>query len=429
MNPQQTEAVTYGEGPLLILAGAGSGKTKVLACRAAFLVHQGWARPYQILALTFTNKAANELKRRIVHMVGGEGELVVAGTFHSIFSRILRMEGREVGVNPSFTILDEEDRLKLIKQIVKDLKLETKFPRANEVVSQISRAKNNLIDVTKFIVDASDPTEEWVGMVYGEYEKRKGRMEALDFDDLLMMPAQMFDKNPSFLQRCQERFRWVMVDEFQDTNYVQYFLIQQISKNHRNINVVGDDDQAIYGWRGATVANILNFPKDWTGTKIVRLEQNYRSPKIVLDIAWSVISRNPYRHPKRLWSTRSDNFPVYLFEAATDEEEARLFVTFIQDKIKSEGYSYGDFAILYRINAQSLPFERTLRAVGIPYQLVGGLRFYERKEIKDLLAYLRLVINPDDDVAFLRVINYPPRGLGDKVLEALSRISRENGIS
>lgn len=429
LNPSQREAVTWGEGPLLILAGAGSGKTRVLASRAAFLVHQGKARPYQILAITFTNKAAGELKRRTAAMVGAEGDLVVAGTFHSIFARILRIEGRGIDVNPQFTILDEEDRSRLIKHILKDFQVEMIFNGPQEVVGFISRAKNELKGIQHYNDLQNDEKVYWKVKIWEEYERRKQQMVALDFDDLLVVPARAFDRFPAFLERCRERFRWVLVDEFQDTNYVQNYLIQRICAEHRNLNVVGDDDQAIYGWRGATVANILNFTHDWPDAKVIRLEQNYRSPKIILDVAWSVVSRNPNRHLKKLWTDRLDNPPVYLVEAENEDDEARLFATLIQQMMATKGYSYHDFAILYRTNAQSLPFERTLRALSIPYQVVGGLRFYERKEVKDLLAYLRLVVNPNDDVAFLRVVNYPPRGIGDKVLAAVMTRARERGIS
>ncbi len=429
LNPPQREAVVSTEGPLLVLAGAGSGKTRVLACRAALIVYNGLARPYQILALTFTNKAAGELRTRISAMVGVDGNMVIAGTFHSIFARIMRQEGRNIGVNPNFIIIDDDDKYKLLKEIIKAMNIPNSLLNPGLADWLISDAKNRLIDVNTYANNVSSEKELLVAQVYEKYQARLQRMDGLDFDDLLMKPYEAFKQYPEFLERLQNRFKYVMVDEFQDTNPAQYMLVKQIAVQHRNIGVVGDDDQAIYGWRGATVANILNFQKDWHDAKVVRLEQNYRSHKEILDIAWSVIKHNKSRFEKRLWTEQKRGSKTLLIEAFNEEEEAQRFVSYVQNDARLNGRSLNNYAILYRTNAQSLPFERALRAAGLPYQVVGGLRFYERKEIKDLIAYLRVLINTADDVSLLRIINYPPRGIGHNIVSKMQVYSSKNNIS
>jgi DNA helicase-2/ATP-dependent DNA helicase PcrA len=444
LNPPQREAVEHIDGPLLILAGAGSGKTRVLAARAAHLVHSGATRPYQILALTFTNKAAGELKSRVESMVGADGKMVVAGTFHGIFARLLRQEGLNIGVDPHYTIVDEDDKRRLIKAILKEMGLTSEIVRPAEIEWLIERAKDELLTPEDFARRIQYPSEQIAAEVYKRYQGRLKRMSGLDFGDLLMRPMQAFQAHPEFLRRLQNRFRFVMVDEFQDTNRVQYLLVSEIAKLHRNLCVVGDDDQAIYGFRGATVENILHFHREWSDARVIKLEQNYRSTKPILDVAWAVIHHNHQRHAKKLWTKQETGAPVELMAAVSDEDEALRMVGLIQDEHNKKQRPYSQFAVLYRTNAQSLSFERALRAAQMPYQVVGGLRFYERKEVKDILAYLRLIINPSDDVSFLRVVNYPPRGIGETVVnelqsraradaaplsEALSRLLSDNKIA
>ena len=413
----------------MILAGAGSGKTRVLACRAAYLVHSGLARPYQILALTFTNKAAGELKSRAEAMVGEEGSQLAAGTFHSIFARLMRREGLNIDVDPNFTIIDTDDRRRLIKAIIKELNIVNTGARPAAVEWMISSAKNSLITPSGYSNQADNALKRSVAEIYHLYERRLKRMHGLDFDDLLIRPLEAFKKHPEFLSRLQDRFRYVMVDEFQDTNRAQYLLVREVARKHSNLCVVGDDDQAIYGWRGATVRNILDFQEDWKDVRIVKLEQNYRSRKPILDAAWSVICNNRDRHPKKLWTEKSDGDKIDLIRAEDEDSEARQFIGKIQDFQKAYGWKASQFAILYRTNAQSLPYERALRAMQIPYHIVGGLRFYERKEVKDVLAFLRIIVNPADDVNLSRIINYPPRGIGQGLIDELLACSRSNNVS
>jgi len=382
------------------------------------------ARPYQILALTFTNKSAGELKHRIREMIGEEGQFVIAGTFHSIFARILRQEGMNIGLDPNYTIIDSDDQRKLIRTIIKELGLVGSEIRPAAVAWRISKAKNSLISPDDYRNHTMDILDQSVSKVYKVYQKRLEKMSGLDFDDLLIRPLEAFQEYPEFLSRLQQRFHYIMVDEYQDTNRVQYRLIQSIAQGHGNICVVGDDDQAIYGWRGATVRNILDFKKDWRDAKVISLEQNYRSTQPILDAAWSVIKHNAERHPKKLWTNRRQGDLVELVGASSDENEALKFAGAIADINQSKQVPYSEFAILYRTNAQSLPFERALRAAQLPYRVVGGLKFYERKEVKDILAYLRLVINPVDDISCLRIINYPPRAIGKDLTDNIQAVSR-----
>lgn len=429
LNPPQLEAVKHTEGPLLVLAGAGSGKTRVLACRAAHLIHSGIARPYRILALTFTNKAAAELKSRVIEMSGEEGRYIVAGTFHSIFARIMRQEGLNIGINPNFSIVDSDDKRRLIKALLKELGYDGQESSPTQIDWMISKAKNSLVTPDKFVELARYPLEIIAGHVYQVYEERLNRMDGLDFDDLLSKPLWAFSRYPEFLQRLQNRFQYVMVDEYQDTNQVQYMLVREIARGHGNICVVGDDDQAIYGFRGASVDNILDFEKDWNDAKKIHLEQNYRSTKPILDVAWSVIHNNSHRHPKKLWTDKIEGQPVEIIRTYSDDGEARRFVAVIDEEQQTNRRKYNDFAILYRVNAQSLAFEQVLRAAQIPYKIVGGLRFYERKEIKDVLAYLRLIVNPSDDISLQRIINYPPRGISDLFVKELHSKAIKNSRS
>lgn len=387
-------------------------------------MHNQLARPYQILALTFTNKSAGELKRRIRDMIGPDGDLVLAGTFHSIFARILRQEGMNIGLDPNYTIIDSDDQRKLIRTIIKELSLVGSEIRPTAVAWRISKAKNSLISPDDYRNQTMDLLDQSVVRVYKVYQNRLRKMSGLDFDDLLIRPLEAFHEFPEFLSRLQQRFRYIMVDEYQDTNRVQYRLIQAIAQGHGNICVVGDDDQAIYGWRGATVRNIHDFKKDWPEAKVISLEQNYRSTQPILDAAWSVIKHNSERHPKKLWTERKQGELVELIDASSDENEGLKFAGAIADWNQTKQIPFSQFAILYRTNAQSLHFERALRAAQLPYRVVGGLKFYERKEVKDILAYLRLVINPVDDISCLRIINYPPRAIGKDLLDNIQAVSR-----
>jgi DNA helicase-2/ATP-dependent DNA helicase PcrA len=419
LNPQQQEAVEHPEGPLLILAGAGSGKTRVLAARAAHLVHVGKASPWQILALTFTNKAAAELRERCVGMIGDQGEGIYAGTFHSIFASLMRREGLNIDVDPHFTIIDADDSRRLIKTIMKEHSIPSGTITPTQISWIISKAKNSLISSDDLKKNARGNEYQIAAKVYEIYERRLLRIKGMDFDDLLSRPLKAFKAFPHFLERLQNRFHHVLVDEFQDTNRVQYKLVNEIARVHRNLCVVGDDDQSIYSFRGATIENILEFERDWHDAKIIRLEQNYRSRKPILDAAWSVIKNNSQRRPKKLWTEKEGGQKIDLIETSGDDDEALRIVELIKDEHENNKRHYSNIAVLYRTNSQSLAFERALRAAQMPYKVLGGLRFYERKEIKDILAYLRLVVNPDDDVSFLRVINYPPRGIGEAIVEML----------
>lgn len=429
LNPPQREAVEHGDGPLLVLAGAGSGKTRVLIARAAYLIHTGRARPHQILTLTFTNKAAGELKSRAVAMIGVEGKALVAGTFHSIFARIMRMEGLNIGVDPHFTIVDADDRQKLIKSIIRENGIPIGTVRPKEIDWIIGRSKNSLRTPDDLSREARHPNEHIAAQVYHIYEKRLRRIKGLDFDDLLVRPLRAFEEFPDFLERLQNRFHYVLVDEFQDTNRAQYMLVHEIARSRRNICVVGDDDQAIYGFRGATVRNILDFEQDWKDVKVIRLEQNYRSRKPILDVAWSVIRNNTGRRAKKLWTAIKGGSPVELIETDSEDDEALRVVGFIEEDHIRAGRSYNEIAVLYRTNAQSLAFEHAFRTAQIPYRILGGFRFYERKEIKDILAYMRLIVNPDDDISLMRVINYPPRGIGNTFVSQMLDRARDKGTS
>ncbi|NQT35216.1 UvrD-helicase domain-containing protein [bacterium] len=429
LNPPQREAVEYGDGPLLVLAGAGSGKTRVLIARAAHLIHTGRARPHQILTLTFTNKAAGELKSRAVAMIGTEGMALVAGTFHSIFARIMRMEGLNIGVDPHFTIVDADDRQKLIRSIIKENGIPIGTVRPKEIDWIISRSKNSLLTPDDLSREARHPNELVAAQVYHIYEQRLRRIKGLDFDDLLVRPLRAFEEFPGFLERLQKRFHYVLVDEFQDTNRAQYMLVHEIARSRRNICVVGDDDQAIYGFRGATVRNILDFEQDWKDVKVIRLEQNYRSRKPILDVAWSVIHNNTKRRTKKLWTDIKGGSPVELIETDSEDDEALRVVGFIAEDHVRAGRSYDEIAVLYRTNAQSLAFEHAFRTAQIPYRILGGFRFYERKEIKDVLAYMKLIVNPDDDISLMRVINYPPRSIGNSFVSQMLERARDKGTS
>ncbi len=429
LNDEQRQAVVHTDGPVLVLAGAGSGKTRVLTYRIAYLIATGAAQPHEILAMTFTNKAAGEMKRRVEELLGGAEAPRWVGTFHSIFARILRREADHLGFSRNFAIYDETDQLWVIKQGVKELRLDEGRSDPRLVRWTISRAKNNLIFPDEFERRASDPwRQQVVAPLYRYYERFLRENNALDFDDLLVQAILLFERHPDVLQTYQSRFRYILVDEYQDTNRAQYMLLKLLSGSHRNLCVVGDDDQSIYGWRGADIRNILDFQKDFPDCAIYRLERNYRSTATILAAAHSVISKNVHRWEKRLWTERTGGEKVTLVVAHTDEQEARRVVQLIEEEVYRNKRSFKDFAILYRTNAQSRVLEQALRMAGINYVVVGGVRFFERKEIKDIISYLRVICNPLDTFSLRRIINFPPRGIGQATLAKLEERAREEGL-
>ncbi|HWQ90009.1 MAG TPA: DNA helicase PcrA [Desulfitobacteriaceae bacterium] len=421
LNPVQQEAVKYREGPLLILAGAGSGKTRVLTHRIAYLIAQG-VEPWEILAITFTNKAAQEMRERVGTLTGSAGRGLWVSTFHSACVRILR---QEIGYLPDyardFVIYDSNDQKAVIKTCLKECNLdEKKFP-ARAVGAVISEAKNKLWNPADFEERAADYFQEQVAKVYRLYHKKLKASNALDFDDLIMLTVILLRQNPEVLERYQERFRYILIDEYQDTNYAQYSLVKMLAGRYRNLCVVGDDDQSVYSWRGADIRNILDFERDYPEAKVLKLEQNYRSTQAILQAANSVVGNNLERKEKLLWTENPQGSPLIFYAADDEHDESRYVVERIQRLHNLEGRPFNDFAVLYRTNAQSRVLEERLMKEGIPYRIFSGHKFYERLEIKDLLAYLRVLANPADKVNFSRILNVPKRGLGDaasaKVLE------------
>jgi len=427
LNPPQREAVIHPGGPLLILAGAGSGKTRVLAYRIAYLLQHGGVPPARILAVTFTNKAAREMRDRVDRLVGGAlARSMWIGTFHHICSRILRHHGDRIGIGKNFLIYDEDDQRALARQCLEDLELdERRFP-APVMLAMIDRAKNEAIDHVTYAAQATGFYEEIVARVYRAYQGALRERNGLDFDDLLLEVLRLFDEAPDILADYHERFQHVLVDEYQDTNHAQYLIVQRLAERHRNLCCVGDDDQSIYKWRGADVRNILDFERDYPDATIIKLEQNYRSTKTILQAATDVIGHNPHRHGKALWTANATGEPIVLYEAFDGHDEARYVVNEIQ-RLR-DGRRYRDFVVLYRTNAQSRLFEEQLLRSGIPYTIVGGVRFYERKEIRDIIAYLRLTIIPHDVGSLKRVINVPRRGIGEVSLGRLEAYAATNGI-
>jgi DNA helicase-2/ATP-dependent DNA helicase PcrA len=429
LNDKQRQAVHTTEGPLLIVAGAGSGKTRVLTHRIAYLIASHKAPPWAILAITFTNKAAREMQERVSLLVGEEGRDIWVSTFHSMCVRILRRDIERIGYKSSFTILDADDQLSVIRGCLKELNLDPKRYEPRSILSVISSAKNELHDAKKFGESAGqDPFKKAAAQVYEMYERKLRSNHALDFDDLIMRTIQLFKQEPEVLDFYQKKFRYIHVDEYQDTNHAQYVLCRMLAAAHRNLCVVGDSDQSIYRWRGADISNILNFEKDYPDATVIMLEQNYRSTGYILQAANEVIKNNTGRKPKKLWTDKGAGRKVKVYYADSEDAEGYYIVSEIQRHLK-EGKSYRDHAILYRTNAQSRVIEEIFLKSNIPYQIVGGIRFYERKEIKDLLAYLRLVSNTDDDISFLRIVNEPKRGIGAASLDKLAEYAEQRGIS
>ncbi|HEY8464957.1 MAG TPA: DNA helicase PcrA [Bacillota bacterium] len=416
LNKPQSEAVLHTEGPLLVLAGAGSGKTRVLTYRIAQLIVNG-IPPWQILAVTFTNKAAREMRDRVEKLIGAQlTQAMWVSTFHTACLRILRQEISHLGFDRNFVIFDTQDQQNIIKTILKELNLSDKNYQPKAVLATISAAKNRLIGAEEYARTAADFWSNTIAEIFRKYQAKLRANNGVDFDDLIMLTVRLFQQVPEVLEKYQEKFRYIMIDEYQDTNHAQYVLVNLLASKYRNLCVVGDDDQSIYSFRCADIRNILEFERDFPDVKIIKLEQNYRSTQNILQVANEIIKNNRGRRPKRLWTDNFEGEKVQLYQAEDDREEAWFVTREILRLIREDGYRYQDFALLYRTNAQSRLFEETLVQQGLPYRVIGGLRFYERKEIKDILAYLRFVYNPRDRVSLSRIINVPKRGIGEASL-------------
>ena len=435
LNEAQQQAVSYIDGPSLVIAGAGSGKTRVLTYKIAYLLQQGM-KPWSIMALTFTNKAAREMKERIGKLVGNDlAQHLYMGTFHSIFSRILRAEAEHIGFNSNFTIYDESDSRSLIKAIVKEMKLDEKTYKPAAVHAKISKAKNNLQSAEAYDADADifmqnkRSNMEKMGEVYREYVQRCKQANAMDFDDLLVLTFQLFRDHEEVRRKYAERFDFILVDEYQDTNHVQMSIVMQLCREKLRVCAVGDDSQSIYSFRGANIDNILNFQHQLPGTRLFKLEQNYRSTQTIVEAANSLIRHNRNQIPKEVFSRNAEGEKIQYKPAYSDKEEALIVAKDIKRIKRQDDCGYDDFAILYRTNAQSRSFEEEFRKQGIPYRIYGGLSFYQRKEIKDIIAYFRLVANPDDEEAIKRIINYPARGIGATTVAKVAACAHENQVS
>jgi DNA helicase-2/ATP-dependent DNA helicase PcrA len=429
LNPAQRKAVEAIDGPVLILAGPGSGKTRVITHRVAYLIKLCGVSPHHIMAVTFTNKAAREMRERLEQLLGQAVEALTLGTFHAICARILRREGKAIGLDSSFVIYDEEDQLSLTKQVLEELNLDLKQYAPRALRSAISAAKSRLISPEDYAQRVSSYFEEIVHRVYQRYQELLRQGQAVDFDDLLMKTVQLFQDHPQILNRYQSRYVHILVDEFQDTNTVQYMLMKHLAGKYRNLCVVGDPDQSIYSWRFADLRNILSFEKDYPEAKVVFLEQNYRSTKTILEVASDIISANVQRKPKKLWTENEDGASVTVIESYDAEEEAQSVVNEIEKLIGQEQISLKDCAVMYRVNAQSRALEETFLRYGVPYKLVGGTRFYQRREVKDIIAYLRLIHNPQDNVSLSRIINVPMRGIGQRTLSQLQSWAKAHDVS
>ena len=435
LNGAQLDAVRYLDGPSLVIAGAGSGKTRVLTYKIAYLLENGF-EPWSILALTFTNKAANEMKERVAARVGQRAaSMLWMGTFHSVFSKILRREAHHIGYDSQFTIYDQSDSRSLVKSIIKDMQLDDKLYKPNAVAERISSAKSNLISPSDYENDQALRNDDKkaripaVYEIYNRYAERCRLANAMDFDDLLVNTYRLFKDFPDVRRQYVERFRYVLVDEFQDTNYVQACIVWQLTQERKAVCVVGDDAQSIYSFRGANIGNILGFAERYGGAEIFKLEQNYRSTRMIVNAANSLIAKNSEQIKKNVYSERGEGTPLELYPAYSDLEEVEIVANKIADLRRREGLKFSDFAILYRTNAQSRVFEEAFRRRAFPYRIFGGLSFYQRKEVKDVIAYFRLICNKDDEEAFKRIINYPARGIGDKTVQKVKDLAIERGMS
>ena len=435
-NPGQKAAVEYCDGPSLVIAGAGSGKTRVLTYKVAYLIKELGYAPWSILALTFTNKAANEMKTRIAAQVGNElARYVWMGTFHSVFLRILRVEHEAIGFGNNFTVYDTADSKSLLKAIIKEMQLDDKLYKPGDVLNRISNAKNQLVDAQEYKnnpsnlqLDARERMPKFAE-VFVRYEERCRSAQAMDFDDILLYTYRLFDQHPDVLDRYEQRFRYILVDEYQDTNFAQHRIVWQLSQKHQHVCVVGDDAQSIYSFRGANIDNILTFRNLYQDVRLFKLEQNYRSTQTIVNAANSLIAKNSRQIHKEVFSDKEAGDKLHLFEAYSDKQEGEIVVRCIKDIIRKEKCAYSDFAILYRTNAQSRIFEDELRLNNLPYKIYGGLSFYQRKEIKDIIAYFRLAVNPNDEEALKRVINYPARGIGNTTLNKIVETANRNRVS
>lgn len=430
LNPAQQEAARVTDGPVLIIAGPGSGKTRTLTHRIAYLLAAGKARPYQVLALTFTNKAAREMKVRIEKLVGSEtARGMWMGTFHSIFARILRVEGDKIGFSKDFSIYDTDDTERILRSQMERYNINSKQFSVRALRSLISSAKNQMVKPSEYTRLAASPLQERAAQIYGPYQETLRKSNAMDFDDLLLKPIDLFQKDRATLEKYQDRWRYAHIDEYQDTNHAQYVLAKMLAAKHQNFCVVGDDAQSIYAFRGADIGNILSFQRDYPKATVVRLEQNYRSTKRILSLADTIIKNNQDQLDKNLWTDNREGDYVVLSETLSERDEAQKVERTIRDLHVRAGYTYSNFAILYRTNAQSRSLEDALRRGGIPYKIIGGMSFYQRREIKDVLAYLRLVVNPNDTASLRRVINYPTRGIGNKTVERLTAFGLHEGLT
>lgn len=430
LNDKQYEAVVNYEGPSLVIAGAGSGKTKVLTHKIAYLIQEIGVKPWNVLAITFTNKAANEMKERVEKLVGEVSKDMWIGTFHSICVRILRRYIDRIGFDSSFIIFDTSDQKTMIKNCLKDLSIDDKMFTDRSVQFEISNAKNEMLEPETYLARANgDFRKEKIASVYTMYQKRLKENNAIDFDDIINFTIKILTENPDVLEYYSEKFKYVLVDEYQDTNKAQFMLVSLFASRYGNITVVGDNDQGIYSFRGADISNILNFERDFPGTKIIKLEQNYRCTKSILNAANSVIKNNEVKYDKKLWTENEDGNLPKVYKSEDEYDEARYIVEQINHLKTEEYYKYSDFAILYRMNTQSRAIEEILVREDIPYKIIGGLKFYERKEIKDIIAYLRLIYNPNDNLSLIRIINEPKRGIGKTSLEQVQKLAEQNSKS
>ncbi len=429
LNPMQKEAVKTVNGPLLLMAGAGSGKTRVLTHRIAYLLGEKTVAPWNILAITFTNKAAREMQERIYKLVGKDAADIWVSTFHSMCVRILRRDIDRIGFNRSFSILDTTDQLTVIKNILKEKNLDAKKFDPRAILGSISSAKNELQTAADYARDAFTPFEKVIGEIYAAYQDRLRKNHSLDFDDLIMMTITLFERVPEVLHYYQRKFQYIHVDEYQDTNHAQYKIVKMLAEQYKNICVVGDSDQSIYRWRGADISNILSFEKDYDNAQVILLEQNYRSTQTILDAANAVITNNSNRKPKKLWTENGQGNPIHYFRAASEQDEGYFIAGKLAEWKNQRVHQYSDVAILYRTNAQSRAMEEVLVKSNIPYRMVGGVKFYDRKEIKDVLAYLRFIANPNDEISFSRIINVPKRGVGAASVDKVINYSIANDLS
>lgn len=429
LNDRQKEAVLHTGGPLLIMAGAGSGKTRVVTHKIAYLIEELGVFPGNILAITFTNKAANEMKERVSKLLNTDVESMWIGTFHSICVRILRRDIDKIGYDRSFSIYDRDDQIILIRECIKEVDVDKSMFKESSVLARISSLKDQQVDPEAYIIENyGDYRERKIGELYQLYQKKLKQYNALDFDDLLIKAVELLRENKAILSYYQEKFKYVFVDEYQDTNRIQYQLVKLLSARHRNICVVGDSDQSIYSWRGADITNILDFEKDYKGARVIYLEQNYRSTKNILRVANEVIKYNENKYPKNLWTDKEEGERV-LYERLADSDEEANFVAGRINQLLAEGYKLSDIAILYRTNAQSRTFEEAFLSEGLPYKIVGGLKFYDRKEVKDIIAYLKVLENPNDNISLKRIINTPKRGIGNATIEKIEQYSAERDQS